>query len=122
MMITYSALPLAAIGSCLLAAPVLAAGSTAGPGVEQVADTAAAANSTDSSGAAPAPATAPPALATIKDSDLGTSVIGRFWKYQAAEFNKTGSPLASDPNAPPSRRAGWAPAPATQPPYPFTEF
>lgn len=60
--------------------------------------------------------------ASIKDSDLGTSLIGRFFNYQAAEWGKTASPLETDPNAPPSRRSGWAPAPVTAPPYPFTEF
>jgi hypothetical protein len=71
--------------------------------------------------AAPA-ATPAPAPATIKDSDLGTSVIARFFNYQAAEWGKAASPLEVDPNAPPSRRPDWAPAPATSPPYPFTEY
>jgi hypothetical protein len=70
--------------------------------------------------AMPAAASAP--AATIKDSDLGTSVIGRFFNYQAAEWGKAASPMAMDPNAPPSRRADWAPAPESSPPYPFTEF
>lgn len=69
----------------------------------------------------PKDALAPPS-SSIKDADLGTSVIGRFFNYQAAEWGKTASPLETDPNAPPSRREGWAPAPATSPPYPFTEF
>jgi hypothetical protein len=75
--------------------------------------------SADQTASTPAPA-AP--AATIKDSSLGTSVIGRFFAYQAAEWGKAASPLATDPNAPPSRRADWAPAPETSPPYPFTEY
>lgn len=88
--------------------------------------TAVAATSDDPVGqwAMPAPAVAPaaPPAGTIKDSDLGSGVIGRFFNYQAAEWGKAASPLAVDPNAPPSRRADWAPAPETSPPYPFTEF
>lgn len=71
---------------------------------------------------APAATPAAPAAPVVKDSDLGTSVIGRFFKYQAAEWGQAASPLETDPNAPPARRAGWAPAPATSPPYPFTEY
>jgi hypothetical protein len=70
----------------------------------------------------PAAAPAPAAPAGITDASLGTSVIGRFFNYQAAEWGKAASPLATDPNAPPSRRADWAPAPVTAPPYPFTEW
>jgi hypothetical protein len=71
---------------------------------------------------APAAAPAPAAPATITDASLGTSVIGRFFKYEAAEFGLAASPLATDPNAPPSRRTDWTPAPTTQPPYPFAEW
>jgi len=72
---------------------------------------------------ASAPAASTPATpATIKDSALGTSVIGRFFNYQAAEWGLAASPLEVDPNAPAPRRADWAPAPATSPPYPFTEY
>ncbi len=60
--------------------------------------------------------------ATITDASLGTGVLGRFFSYQAAEIGKAAPPLATDPAAPPSRRADWAPAPETSPPYPFTEF
>ncbi len=85
--------------------------------------TADAANPAGSADQTPAPATsAPAAPATIKDSSLGTSVIGRFFNYQAAEWGKAASPLETDPNAPPSRRPDWAPAPVTAPPYPFTEW
>ncbi len=66
----------------------------------------------------PAPITPAP----ITDASLGTSVIGRFFTYQADEWGKSASPLAPDPAAPPARRDGWAPAPATSPPYPFTEW
>jgi hypothetical protein len=65
------------------------------------------------------PAASPP---VVKDSDLGTSIFTRFLRYQAAEWGLAASPLATDPNAPPARRAGWAPAPVTSPPYPFTEY
>jgi len=77
---------------------------------------------TPTTGGTPAAAPAAAAPATIKDSSLGTSVIGRFFNYQAAEWGLAASPLETDPNAPPSRRANWAPAPETQPPYPFTEY
>ena len=73
-------------------------------------------------GGAATPAATPAPAATVKDADLGTSVIGRFFAYQAAEWGKATSPLETDPNAPPSRRADWAPAPETSPPYPFTEY
>ena len=71
--------------------------------------------------AAPPPDPAPVA-APVKDADLGTGVITRFFRYQAAEWNKAASPLEADPAAPQSRRADWAPAPETSPPYPFTEY
>ncbi len=70
----------------------------------------------------PEPANPPAPAPTITDKDLGHGVITRFLAYQAAEWNRATSPLAPDPAAPPSRRADWAPAPATSPPYPFTEF
>ena len=72
--------------------------------------------------ASPAPAAPPAAPATITDKSLGTSVIGRFFNYQAAEWGKAASPLETDPNAPVSRRTDWAPAPVTAPPYPFTDW
>ncbi|KUR81318.1 hypothetical protein AQZ50_01870 [Novosphingobium sp. Fuku2-ISO-50] len=86
-----------------------------------------AAAATDAADTTPAVPATPAAAATanpgtINDADLGTSVIGRFFAYQAAEWGKAASPLATDPNAPPSRRADWAPAPETSPPYPFTEY
>ncbi len=47
------------------------------------------------------------------------SFIGRLYHAYADEW---GGPIPDDPNAPPSRRAYFPPAPATQPPYPFTEW
>lgn len=68
------------------------------------------------------PTTAPAAApAPMTDADLGTSVIGRFFRYQAAELGKTASPI-SDPNAPAGRRDGWTPQPVNAPPTPFTEW
>lgn len=69
-------------------------------------------------------ASTPPAANTkppMTDADLGTSVIGRFFRYQAAEMGQTGSPI-TDPNAPSSRRDGWTPQPENAPPMPFTEW
>ena len=68
---------------------------------------------------APAPATTPApaaAPATINDADLGTGVLTRFLRYQAAEWGKAASPLPADPAAPAPRRDGWAPAPVASPP------
>ena len=126
-MAKYIALPLTVLGFCALAAPAYASGADSSGDAGSVADSSAAAASdkvvlADNTPPAVAPASPPAAPGTIKDSDLGTSVFGRFFKYQAAEWGKTASPLATDPNAPPSRRDGWAPAPVTAPPYPFTEF
>jgi hypothetical protein len=69
-------------------------------------------------------ASTPPAASTkppMTDADLGTSVIGRFFRYQVAEMGQTGSPI-TDPNAPSSRRDGWTPQPENAPPMPFTEW
>ncbi len=66
--------------------------------------------------------TSPSASKTITDASLGTSVIGRFFRYQAAEWNEAASPLATDPNAPPGRRPYFPPQPVTTPPYPYTEW
>lgn len=63
-----------------------------------------------SADAAPASAPAPPA----------GSFFSRFVAVYAGEMGQTGP--APDPNAPPSRRADFPPAPAAQPPYPFTEW
>ena len=79
----------------------------------------------DAPAPAPAPATTPApaaAPATINDADIGTGVLTRFLRYQAAEWGKAASPLPADPAAPAPRRDGWAPAPVASPPYPFTEF
>jgi opacity protein-like surface antigen len=46
--------------------------------------------------------------------------IGRLYHAYADEWGLQSPP--ADPNAPPSRRPGWPPAPETQPPYPFTEW
>ena len=47
------------------------------------------------------------------------SFIGRLYHAYADEW---GAPIPDDPNAPPSRRPYFPPAPETQPPYPFTEW
>jgi len=117
-MAKFMMLPLAALGPCLVGAPAFAADR-----VSDMAAHAAASSVAPDPGADADPApSAPAAPATIKDADLGTSVIGRFFRYQAAEWGKTASPLETDPNAPPTRRADWGPAPMTAPPYPFTEW
>ncbi|HEY2048717.1 MAG TPA: outer membrane beta-barrel protein [Caulobacteraceae bacterium] len=51
---------------------------------------------------------------------LSENPLVRFFQYQAWEYGKASGP--SDPNAPPSRRADWTPAPETTPPMPFTEW
>jgi opacity protein-like surface antigen len=48
------------------------------------------------------------------------SFIGRLYHAYADEWGLDSPP--ADPNAPPSRRSYFPPAPATQPPYPFTEW
>jgi hypothetical protein len=54
------------------------------------------------------------------DAYLGDSFWERFVNYYKLEWGHATGP--SDPNAPPSRRAGWQDAPAAIPPYPFTEW
>lgn len=100
-------------------------GGTAGsPASGDIVSAAAAPGTTDPR-AATAPATPPAAPATapapMTDADLGTSVIGRFFRYQAAELGKVAAPI-SDPDAPAGRRAGWTPQPVSAPPMPFTEW
>jgi hypothetical protein len=111
----------AALHAGLLAGAALAAG---GPAMAATVATTPDEAGSPATGEPPAPAVAPAATApaTITDATLGTSVIARFFKYQAAEMGKAASPLETDPNAPASRRADWAPAPVTAPPYPFTEW
>jgi len=127
-----------AIGTCLMASAAFAADSGAAHANSALSDASLSASSvnvadvsagdagtvraTPAPAAPPTPAATPTAPATITNSALGTSVIGRFFKYQAAEMGQAASPLETDPNAPPARRAGWVPAPVTSPPYPFTEY
>src|SRR5262249_5938751 len=54
------------------------------------------------------------------DRRLGDDFFTRLVNYYALEWGLTEPP--PDPTAPPSRRAGWSPAPLTTPPYPFTEW
>jgi hypothetical protein len=54
------------------------------------------------------------------DTYLGTGFFERLVNYYRLEWGHEGPP--SDPNAPPGRRAGWADAPASTPPFPFTEW
>jgi hypothetical protein len=81
--------------------------------------------------AAPVPATAPAPADCSKNPDpyknysclnayLGTDVGERLIKYYALEMGQSSAP--SDPNAPPSRIAGWPTTPETTPPMPFTEW
>ena len=54
------------------------------------------------------------------DTYLGDGFFERFINYYRLEWGHEGPP--ADPKAPPARRAGWPDAPATTPPYPFTEW
>ena len=54
------------------------------------------------------------------DAYLGDGFFERMINYYKLEWGKAGPP--ADPNAPAQRRAGWADAPATTPPFPFTEW
>src|SRR5262249_40637014 len=54
------------------------------------------------------------------DAYLGEDFWTRLVNYYRLEWGKDSAP--SDPKAPPSRRAGWPPAPQTTPPHPFTEW
>jgi hypothetical protein len=66
------------------------------------------------------PAPAPAAAAAPPAPDLGDNFFERFWNWEKLEWGKPSAP--SDPNAPPSNRAGWADAPQTTPPMPFTDW
>jgi hypothetical protein len=73
----------------------------------------------------PAPAAtygwgSPPPYPKDWDKGIGDDVWTRFINYYALEWVHDGPP--PDPTAPPSRRAGWPPAPQSTPPYPFTEW
>ena len=54
------------------------------------------------------------------DTVLGDGFFERLGSYYKLEWGQPGAP--SDPNAPPSRRADWAPSPQSTPPMPFTEW
>jgi hypothetical protein len=54
------------------------------------------------------------------DTYLGDNVFERLYNYYRLEWGESGPP--TDPNAPPSRRAGWPDAPETTPPMPFTDW
>jgi hypothetical protein len=54
------------------------------------------------------------------DAYLGDGFFERLINYYRLEMGHEGPP--ADPNAPPGRRAGWPEAPATTPPFPFTEW
>jgi hypothetical protein len=54
------------------------------------------------------------------DAYLGDGFFERFINYYRLEWGHEGPP--ADPKAPPARRAEWADAPATVPPFPFTEW
>ncbi len=54
------------------------------------------------------------------DTYLGDGFFERLINYYRLELGHEGPP--ADPKAPPGRRAGWPDAPATTPPYPFTEW
>jgi hypothetical protein len=54
------------------------------------------------------------------DAYLGDDVATRFLNYYKLEMGHATAP--TDPNAPPSARAGWPATPQTTPPMPFTEW
>jgi len=54
------------------------------------------------------------------DQYLGDDVFGRIANYYRLEYGESSAP--SDPNAQPSRRAGWPATPQSTPPMPFTEW
>jgi hypothetical protein len=54
------------------------------------------------------------------DAYLGTGVLERLINYYRLEWGHSKAP--SDPDAPDARRKGWPEAPATTPPYPYTEW
>ncbi len=54
------------------------------------------------------------------DAYLGDGFFERLINYYKLEWGHEGPP--ADPKAPAARRAGWPDAPATVPPYPFTEW
>src|ERR1700720_3835055 len=54
------------------------------------------------------------------DKRIGDNFWTRLINYYALEMGHDVPP--PDPTAPSGRRQGWTPAPATPPPYPFTEW
>jgi hypothetical protein len=54
------------------------------------------------------------------DAYLGDGFFERLINYYKLEWGYDRPP--ADPKAPPARRAGWPDAPATPPPFPFTEW
>jgi Putative beta-barrel porin-2, OmpL-like. bbp2 len=54
------------------------------------------------------------------DAYLGDGFFERLMNFYKLEWGHEGPP--ADPKAPPGRRAGWPDAPATVPPFPFTEW
>jgi Putative beta-barrel porin-2, OmpL-like. bbp2 len=54
------------------------------------------------------------------DAYLGDGFFERLVNFYKLEWGHEGPP--ADPKAPPARRAGWPDAPATVPPFPFTEW
>jgi hypothetical protein len=54
------------------------------------------------------------------DAYLGDGFFERMINYYKLEWGHEGPP--ADPKAPAARRAGWPDAPATTPPFPFTEW
>jgi hypothetical protein len=62
----------------------------------------------------------PPPILAVDDSGF----VGRLYHAYADEWGLPAWPGPADPNAPPSRRGTdqIAPAPVSQPPYPFTEW
>ncbi len=54
------------------------------------------------------------------DANLGDGFFERMMNYYKLEWGHAAAP--ADPKAPPARREGWQDAPATTPPFPFTEW
>ena len=71
-------------------------------------------------GAAPYTSAYPTPYPKDWDKQIGNDFWTRLINYYALEMGHDEPP--PDPSAPPGRRKDWTPAPATIPPYPFTEW
>jgi hypothetical protein len=101
----------------LVGLALLAPGGLAPIGVAQAADNASPGRKTPIDCKAP---DAPYKDYNCLDAYLGDGFFERLMNYYKLEWGHQGPP--ADPKAPPARRAGWPDAPATVPPFPFTEW